>query len=246
VRAWSARHADVVRVAAIGAATAIAVLSRGDLIVLAVVLAIAAFDLVAGAAALLVALAVMARLGTTSLAAMAGAQAVLGPAGATGPGFGALSAWLGALALVLVSPDGWAAVPFGATAALVVIGPAATSWQALLVRVLAMVAFIDVVLALRRWWPAAVTRPAGVVVGVAALVTGLVAAPPGGTHVSHAVRTAAVPEAVALLAAGVVLVLAITRLTPNLLAHLGRFSPLEYTPMHRRQPSGAGREGELQ
>jgi hypothetical protein len=245
VRAWVARHAGVVRVAAIGAAAAIAFLSRGDLLVLAVVLGIAAFDPVAGATALLVALAVLARLGTTSLAAMAGAQAVLGPAGASGPALGALSAWLGALALVLVSPVGWAAVPFGITAALVVNGPAGTSWGALIVRLLAMVAFVDVALALRRWWPATATRPAGAAVGAVALVTALVAAPPGGTHVSHAVRTAAVPEAAALLLVGIVIVVAVTRFAPNLRAQLGRFSPLEYTPVHRRQPSGAGREGEL-
>jgi hypothetical protein len=236
----------VVRVAAIGAATVITILSRGDLIVLAIVLTIAAFDLVAGAAALLVALAVLARLGTTSLPAMAGAQAVLGPAGASAPGFGALSAWLGALALVLVSPIGWAAVPFGLTAALVVNGPAVTSWETLLVRGLAMIAFVDVALALRRWWPVATTRPVGVALGAAALVAGLVAAPPGGPHIAHAMRTAAVPEAIALLAAGIVIVVAITRLAPNLRRQVGHLAPLDYTPMHRRQPSGAGREGEFQ
>ena len=78
------------------AATVVGVLSRGDALVLAVLLTLAAFDLAAGATSILVALAVLARLGTTSLTAMAGAQAVLGPAGATGPAIGALSAWLAA------------------------------------------------------------------------------------------------------------------------------------------------------
>jgi hypothetical protein len=236
----------VVRVAGIGAATVVALLSRGDALVLAVLLGLAAFDLRAAAASALVALAVLARMGTTSLPALAGAQAVLGPAGASNPGLGALSAWLAALALVLVCPGGWTAVPFGMAAALVVNGPAATSFGALVVRVLAMVAFIDLALAAGRWWPKSVTRPAGLVSAGLAVVAGVAAAPPGGVHLTHAIEAASIRDAVALLVAGVIVALVGPPLYQRLRPHLGTIEGVRYSPMHRRQPRGAGREGELQ
>ncbi|MEY2569896.1 MAG: hypothetical protein QOE63_246, partial [Acidimicrobiaceae bacterium] len=69
--------------------------------------------------------------GTTSLGALAGAQAVLGPAGWTGRGAAVASAWFGALAVVAATPDPLAlrggrvltAAPFGAAAALLAVGP---------------------------------------------------------------------------------------------------------------------------
>ena len=228
-----------------GAATVAALLSRGDALVLALLLTLATFDLIAGLAAVLAALAVLARLGTTSLAAMAGAQAVLGPAGASGPGLAALSAWLGAAALVVACPGEWTALPFGLAAALIVNGPAAGSGSAFIVRVLAMVAFVDLALAAGRWWPRAVTRPVGVTLGALSLLCGLLARPPGGADVGHAVRAAAVPEAIALLAAGIAVALVAPRVVPRVKSALGWPSWLQYTPLHRRQPSGAGREGEL-
>ena len=204
------RH-PVLRVAALGAASAVAVLSRGDALVLAVLLGVTAFDLASGTAAGLVAVGTLARLGTTSLAAAAGAQSVLGPSGITGPPSAALSAWLGAAALVLASPPGWAALPFGLTAALVLEGPAATSPAALVVRVMAMVALVDCASASGRWLPRLVSRPAAVVCGALSLVLGLIASPPGALNTGHAVRWAAIPEAVALVAAGVLVALVVPR-----------------------------------
>src|SRR3954471_6257940 len=49
-RAWAARHTSTLRAAAIGAATAVALVSRGDVLILAVLLALVALDLAAGAA----------------------------------------------------------------------------------------------------------------------------------------------------------------------------------------------------
>jgi hypothetical protein len=67
------------------------------------------------------------RWGSTSLDALAGAQAVLGPAGGVGPTAAAAGAWLGALALVLAlgrRPDPVRALPAGLAAAAVLAGPA--------------------------------------------------------------------------------------------------------------------------
>jgi hypothetical protein len=67
------------------------------------------------------------RWGTTSLEALAGAQAVLGPAGGVGPSSAAAGAWLGAAALVLAlarRPDPRRVLPAGIVAASVLAGPA--------------------------------------------------------------------------------------------------------------------------
>lgn len=113
------------------AAFVLAVTSRGELAVLGLVLLLP--DAVrAGAATRVVAVAgaVVAsswRWGTTSLEALAGVQAVLGPAGGIGPAAGAAGSWLATVALVLAlgrgrDPVRLAAV--GATAAAVLAGPA--------------------------------------------------------------------------------------------------------------------------
>src|SRR5260221_532360 len=75
---------------------------------------------VAFGAVALAALAVVARWGTGWLAALAGGQAVLGPAGLFGTAAAVGSAWYAGAAIVLASPGGWLAVPFGASAGLVV------------------------------------------------------------------------------------------------------------------------------
>lgn len=118
--------AEHLRLAAAGAA-ALVVGSTGDAFLLAVLLGVVAGDVVAGAAAAGVALALLARWGSSSLAAVAGAQAVLGPAVLLGPPVSAASVWLATLALVVVAPVGWRAVLFGAAAGLVACGPAATT-----------------------------------------------------------------------------------------------------------------------
>lgn len=95
--------ADRLRAAAAVAALVLAVLSRGDALVLAALLVVAAGR--APALAVVPALAASSwRWGSTSLEALAGGQAVLGPAGWVEPPSAAASAWLAALAIVLAMP----------------------------------------------------------------------------------------------------------------------------------------------
>lgn len=147
----STDHRDLVRGGAAAAAVVLAVLSLGDALVLAAVLVVIAWRL----PALVVVPALLAsswRWGSTSLDALAGAQAVLGPAGLVGPTPAAAASCLAAAALVLSSParrggliadtseatlshtsavahppfdivTGLAALAIGATAADVVAGP---------------------------------------------------------------------------------------------------------------------------
>jgi hypothetical protein len=99
--------------------------STGDVFLLAVLLGLAALDLLSGGVAALAMVSVVGRWGTTSLAALAGGQAVLGAAGWTGTTALVASSWAGAAALVLACPEGWVpAVAFGAAAAQLVAGPA--------------------------------------------------------------------------------------------------------------------------
>ena len=103
------------RAAALAAALVLALLSRGDVIVLTGLLAAAAWRplLLAAAAwrplpALAVVSAVAAtawRWSSTALEDIAGAQAVLGPAGLVDPPASAVAAWVGAVAVVLATPD---------------------------------------------------------------------------------------------------------------------------------------------
>lgn len=86
------------------AALALAVLSRGDALVVAALLGAAAWHLPSAGAVLAALVASSWRWGSTSLEALAGDQAVLGAAGLVGPGRAAASAWLAALAVVLASP----------------------------------------------------------------------------------------------------------------------------------------------
>jgi hypothetical protein len=127
------------RLAALAGAAVVAVASRGDALLLGVALGVGAGSVVAGTASVLAGIAVLVRWGSASLAALAGAQAVLGPAGTTGSVPAAASAWCAASAFVLVvrplapDPEGprWlrvglvlaATVPFGVAAADVVAGP---------------------------------------------------------------------------------------------------------------------------
>ena len=96
---------SALRLALAAAAVLLAVLSRGDAVVLALVLAVAVWRPLP-AAALVAALAASSwRWGSTSMEALAGDQAVLGPAGWVGPGAAAAGSWLAAVALVVAASD---------------------------------------------------------------------------------------------------------------------------------------------
>lgn len=132
------------RLAVLVAAGAVVLTSTGDVVLLAVLLGLVARDLVAGATALLVAASVVARWGTTSLAALAGGQAVLGAAITVGPTEAAASGALAAVALVLAAPPGGGALLFGAAAGLVSVGPAGVEPELLAARVGAAVALAGI------------------------------------------------------------------------------------------------------
>jgi len=121
----------LLRLAAVAGALVLAVTSRGDAVVLAALLALAAWR---PAPAISVGAALVAtswRWGSSSLEAIAGAQAVLGPAGWVGPTLAAVGSWLAAIAVVAASPALIgrgprlvSAAASGAVAAVVVAGPA--------------------------------------------------------------------------------------------------------------------------
>ena len=161
------------RAAALAAALVLATLSRGDVIVLALLLVVGAWRPVAAVAVVGAMTGTAWRWGSTALEDISGAQAVLGPAGWVEPTSAAAAAWLGALALVLVVPDlatargrdagrdgrlvaavlAWLPpVAFAAAAALVVAGSSVggdVAW-----RVVAAGVGVVLAAALARWVPA--------------------------------------------------------------------------------------------
>ena len=163
--------------------------SRGDAVVLVVALALAAGSVLATVALIGALAGVVLRWGSSSLGAVAGAQAVLGPAGWTGGAAAVASAWAAAVAIVLASPadavpglPSWVAptataAPFGLVAALVAVGPGPGG--ALALRVVASVVATAAVVALgrtRRPQLTAARARVAVGLGAAALVLGGLAA----------------------------------------------------------------------
>ena len=167
--------ANTVPVAAAAAASLLALSATGDTVLLAALLGVAAGSAAVGGVAALVGVAVLVRWGTTSLQAVAGAQAVLGPAAVVGSGLEASSAVLAALAIVVATPRGWAALPFGATAALVAAGPLAESMGDALVRLAATAVGVALAGAAGRWLP-----PMGARVGAGAAAAAAVLAAAAG------------------------------------------------------------------
>jgi len=152
--------------------------ASGDVVLLAVILGLAAADILAGTAAVLAALAVVVRWGSTSLSALAGGQAVLGSGGWTGSAPMVASSWLAATALVLASPPRWwAACAFGAAAAAVVAGPSAASGSvvsaAVGLRVAASVMAAAIAVLAGRWVPRRTCVSAAALAGMLALVVSL-------------------------------------------------------------------------
>ena len=162
-------RSSVVPLAAAVAATLLALTATGDTVLLSVLLGLSSMSPLAGGVAAGAAAAVLLRWGTTSLGAVAGAQAVLGPAAVVGSTTEAASALLAAAALVLVSPRGWAAVPFGASAALIAAGPMATGLEEAILRLVTTVIGAVVAMAAGRWLPARVASKVAVAVVVVAV-----------------------------------------------------------------------------
>jgi hypothetical protein len=158
VRAARLDTLDLVRAAVLVAAFALAVTSRGDVVVLAALLGLGVGRPASALATAGALIAALVRWGSPSLEAIAGAQAVLGPAGWTGSTAAVASAWLAGAALVLASrprhrATRWSTVlataPFAVAAADVVVGPSAGG--AILLRVAGSVAAAVLAVATSRW-----------------------------------------------------------------------------------------------
>lgn len=171
---WEVAAGRRLHVALVAAAALCALTSSGDVFLLAGLLGLVAADVLTAGTAALVAVSVIVRFGTTSLPAVAGAQAVLGPAALTGHAFSASAMVLAGLALVLASPRGLPVIAFGLSGAALAAGPAPGGPLDLAIR--AAGAVIGVALA----WGAARYLPRRwvhrVSLGVAALSLALVAA----------------------------------------------------------------------
>jgi hypothetical protein len=143
-----------------------ALTSAGDVLLLGVLLGVAAGDVEAGAASVLAGLVVLGRFGTTSLAALAGAQHVVGPAGTTGPVLLAAAAWCAGAALTLSTRAEFAiAAVFGLAAADVVAGPAVHSAESLAVRLAASLVAVAAAWFVGGWVPPRLARPAALAAG---------------------------------------------------------------------------------
>jgi hypothetical protein len=151
------------------AAALMAATSVGDVLLLGVVLAVVAADVVTGAGVVLAATSVLVRWGSSSLGALAGNQAVLGGAGWSGSIPGAASAWCAAAALVAATPPGvLPAAGFGLAAANVVAGPGLGG--AVVVRIAASAAGVGAAWLVGRFAAQRWTRGAAAVGGALAVV----------------------------------------------------------------------------
>lgn len=201
------------RTAAAVAVIVLAVLSRGDALVLAALVVLAAWR----PAALVVVPALVAaswRWGSSSLEALAGAQSVLGPAGFVGPATAAIGTWMAGVALLFAIPrtsdlvQGRAtvvAVAIGTAAAAVVAGPGmgGALWVRGVAIVVASLGATGVARLRARGGPADVILDGvALVCGVGALVVVFPAAPGW----SGTIEGAALREGVALAVAALALV----------------------------------------
>jgi len=153
-----------------------ALTSAGDVLLLGVLLGVAAGDVEAGAASVLAGLVVLGRFGTTSLAALAGAQHVVGPAGATGSVPLAAACWCAAVALAFSTRAEFpVAAVFGVAAANVVAGPAVHSAESLAVRLAASLVAVAVAWFVGGWVPTRLARAAAVLAGALGVLLVLVA-----------------------------------------------------------------------
>jgi hypothetical protein len=146
------------RVALLVAAFVLAVSSRGDVVVLALLLGLGSASRASGFGTATALAAAMVRWGSPSMRAIAGAQAVLGPGGWTGSGAAVASAWLAGLALVAAARPSsrptpvWtviAVAPFAAAAADVVAGP--STGGAIAARVAGSVVALGLGIVVSRW-----------------------------------------------------------------------------------------------
>jgi hypothetical protein len=145
--------------------------SIGDAFVLASLLAVGGGESAPALAAATVAVLTVVRIGSSSLTALAGAQAVLGPAGWVGPPLQAAGSWASAAGLVIASPGGWAALPFGACAALAVAGPAPRTGHDVAIRAAAVAIAAACAVLSGRWLPRRLAWAGAAAAGAGLLLT---------------------------------------------------------------------------
>ena len=172
-----------VRLTAATTAAAIALAGAGHVGVLAALLAVAAARPTTSAALALAAGATVVRWGSGSLAALGGAQAVLGPAGLVGPTAAAASSWLAAAAVLLCTPGPLrlkptsgivvGAIATGATAATLAVGPSAADEPVLRVAGVLVAVLVALATTFVPWRRA--MSAAAFAAGLAAAVTAVVA-----------------------------------------------------------------------
>lgn len=177
VRSRAHRPLTTLQLGAAAGAAVMALTSTGDVLLLGVLLGVVAGDVEAGAASVLAGLVVLGRFGTTSLAALAGAQHVVGPAGTTGPVALATASWCAALAYAFSTRDEFPiAAVFGLAAANVVAGPAVGHGShALVVRIAASLVSVAVTWFIGGWVPPRLARAIAVIAGVMGVLLVLVA-----------------------------------------------------------------------
>lgn len=173
-----------VRLSAALAAIALAASSTGNLALLGAALAVLAAGPLAALGAVLALAAVLVRWASPSLSALAGAQAVLGPAGNVGSAAAGASAWCAAVALALAVPAPGASwrsparalvvAAFGLSAGLVVAGPSVVQRPA--TRVLGAVVGLLLAGALAEQVSPRLRAPFAAAVGAAALALAVAAA----------------------------------------------------------------------
>lgn len=171
--AWNGLSPEELRTGAGVGAAALALSSTGEVVLLAVLLGAAAGEVLVGAVALMATAAVALRWGTTSLDSIGGAQTVLGPAAVVGPGLAAASMWCAGASLILVKARGFAALLFGVTAGVIVMGPAGAVDQVAL-RVAAAVLGGGLALGVQRLAPPA-ARPVALGLATGAVAMAVIA-----------------------------------------------------------------------
>ncbi len=172
LHARRANGVELLKLGATGAAAALLLTTSGDAFVVVALLGLASLEVTSTAVAAAAFTAVLLRWGSSGLAAVAGAQGVLGPAIAVAPWTGAASAGAAATALICVAPPGPPALAFGLAAGVVASGPAGTSTTRLAIRLGAGIVGALLAFAVARR-PVGRRRRLGVVAGVLAVALAL-------------------------------------------------------------------------
>lgn len=168
-RQWEVVAGRRLHVALVAAASAVAITSSGDAFLLAALLGLVAADVAVAGVAALVAVSMTIRYGASSLAAGAGAQAVLGPAITTGDIASVAAAWAGALALAFVGRRGLPLLAFGLAAGAVAAGPDVSNPTGLAIRLGGAVLGLVAAWAAARYVPRRAARWAAAALAAAAV-----------------------------------------------------------------------------